>query len=413
MSAPTPAQSAPAIVAGGVERLGARAAASPGRRSPSVTRDLYISTFAPTLGSGRAQRTYACIRALALLGPVDLAYVPYDGQSPSREYLAIDGLEMHPIYPTRGLSRGLTYAGTRARRVPDKFARGVSPELIRQTARLVDQPGRGRVVAGDPSAAAVLLSMSARRPIIYNAQNVESEYVRRDGRARPLARMGLRNYERRLLSNAAETWMVSHADIEAARRIAADARLRYVPNVVDVSAIQPRTNAPCESADGGRLLMVGDFTYTPNRAGRDMLVREVMPRVWRERPNVRLTLAGRALEDWQAPDPRIDVAGFVEDLASVYEQADCVVVPITEGAGTPLKFVEALAYRVPVVATPFAARGLEVVAEQHYLEGADPESFAAAVLEALRTGAVEVAREGRRIAEAEYSLETLAERIAA
>jgi glycosyltransferase involved in cell wall biosynthesis len=377
------------------------------------TRDLYISTYAPALGTGRAQRTYTCVRALALLGPLDLAYVPHDAERPSPEYTAIEGLELHPIHPSRGVRRGARYALTRARGVPDKFARGVSPELVREVERLVAQPRRGRVVAGDLSAAAALLAINGRHPIIYNAHNVESQRVWHRRRPRPLARRQLRSYERRLLTTAAETWMVSRADVEAARKLVASARLRYVPNAVDVAAIEPRTDARRTASNAGRLLMVGDFTYSPNRAGRDLLVASVLPLVWRARPEVRLTLVGRGLDSWQAPDPRIEVAGFVEDLAAVYEQADCVVVPITQGAGTPLKFVEALAYRVPVVATPFAANGLEVVAGRHYLEGTDAESFAAAVVEALRTGAPEVAAAGRWIAETEYSLETLAERIAA
>jgi glycosyltransferase involved in cell wall biosynthesis len=378
-----------------------------------MTRDLYISTFAPTLGTGRAQRTYACVRALTLLGPLDLAYVPYDGQGPSPEYAAIDGLELHPIYPSRRMRRAATYASTRARGVPRNFARGVSPELVCEAERLIAQPGRGRVIAGDLSAAAALLTLARRRPIVYNAHNVESDYVSTRRRPRPLAHMAMRSYERRLLGLAAESWMVSYADVESARRLVANARLRYVPNVVDVAAIEPKRQAHRDLGSGGRLLMVGDFTYRPNRSGRNLLVQSVLPLVWRSLPDVRLTLVGRALDNWRPPDPRIDVVGFVEDLASVYAAADCVVVPITEGAGTPLKFVEALAYQVPVVATPFAARGLEVMAGKHYLEGADTASFAAAIIEALRTGASAVAAEGRRITEAEYSFETLAQRIAA
>ena len=378
-----------------------------------MSRDLYISTYSPSLGSGRAQRTYACVRALAMLGPLDLAYVPFDGQGPSPEYAAIDGLELHPIHPSRRMRRATTYASMRARGVPHNFARGVSPELVRETERLITQPERGRVVAGDLSAAAMLLTLGRRRPIIYNAHNVESDYV--SGRRGPqtLARMAMRSYESRLLGLAAESWMVSHTDVESARRLVTSARLRYVPNVVDVAAIEPRRQAHRDRGSGGQLLMVGDFTYPPNRSGRDLLAQSVLPLVWRSLPEVRLTLAGRALETWRPPDPRIEVAGFVEDLASVYAAADCVVVPITEGAGTPLKFVEALAYQVPVVATPFAARGLEVVAGRHYLEGADAASFAAAIIDALRTGASAVAAEGRRITEAEYSFETLARRIAA
>ncbi len=91
---------------------------------------------------------------------------------------------------------------------------------------------------------------------------------------------------------------------------------------------------------------------------------------------------------------------------------DCVVVPLTEGAGTPLKFVEALAYQMPIVATPFAARGLELEPGRHFREAADAESFAAAVVEVLRDGAPEMAAEGRRLVEREYSIETLAKCLA-
>jgi glycosyltransferase involved in cell wall biosynthesis len=157
--------------------------------------------------------------------------------------------------------------------------------------------------------------------------------------------------------------------------------------------------------------MVGDFTYLPNRSGRAFLVDEVMPRVWSELPEVRLTLVGRGLDGWVSPDERIEVAGFVGDLSEVYGESDCVVVPLKSGGGSPLKFVEALAYQVPVVATPLAARGLEVIANKHYLQGEDAPSFSAAIVEVMRRGAPVLAAEGRKLAEAEYSVRALAERL--
>ena len=58
----------------------------------------------------------------------------------------------------------------------------------------------------------------------------------------------LRSFERRLLTRASEAWMVSEADMVGARELCPEARLRYVPNVVDVAKITsgspPQLRAP-------------------------------------------------------------------------------------------------------------------------------------------------------------------------
>jgi glycosyltransferase involved in cell wall biosynthesis len=374
---------------------------------------LYVSTFAPVLGGGRALRTYTCVRALAMLGPVDLAYVAYDGDEPSPEYQAIDGLTFHKIHSSRGPRRAAVYASKRLQGVPPGCCRGTSPEVIATAERLATEARRGLVVAGDMSAASALMPLASTRPVVYNAHNVESDYVRGRPGFRALWHAEIRRFERRLLGLACESWMVSRADIRSARELVPDARLRYAPNVVDVAAITPNAGARAGGAAGvPRLLMVGDFSYQPNQSGLEFLVGSVLPLVWRSQPATRLTLVGRGLADWRSPDSRIDRAGFVEDLAPFYAAADCVVVPLTEGAGTPLKFVEAMAYGMPVVATPMAAKGLEVTADVHYRQGSDPRTFADGIISILRDGAPEMAAEARRLAEREYSIEALAQRLA-
>jgi polysaccharide biosynthesis protein PslH len=374
-------------------------------------RTLYVSTFSPVLGSGRAMRTYTCVRALATLGPVDLAYVDYGGEGPSPEYRAIDGVSFYEIRSSRGPARAALYASKRLRGVPPMCCRGTSPELIRTARELAKQPRRGRVIAGDTAAATALMSSAHRQPFIYNAHNVESEYVHRNVLFRPLSHAMMRRFERRLLMLAAESWMVSRTDIASAQELAPGARLRYAPNVVDVSVIASLARLE-PSEPGSRLMMVGDFTYPPNRTGLDFMVDEVLPRVWQVEPGARLTVVGRGLEVWSPPDPRVESAGFVDDLAPCYARARCVVVPLTEGAGTPLKFVEALAYGVPIVATPLAARGLQVKPDVHYRSGADADTFADGVLATLRDGGRQLAVEGRALAEREYSVEALAAAIA-
>lgn len=365
------------------------------------------------LGSGRALRTYTCVRALAMLGPVDLAFVTHGGSDPSAEYQAIDGIEFHRIASSRGPRRVAVYLSMRLQGIPAPACRGTSPELIETAERLARAGDRGQVIVGDLNAASALLRLAVSRPVIYNAHNIESEYLRGLPGQRAFWRLAMRRYESRLFALADESWMVSRGDIRSAQTLVPGARLRYVPNVVDVAAIAPvaRTDARSGS-EHPRLLMVGDFKYGPNMSGLGFLVEAVLPLVWSSLPEAKLTLVGRGLEHWQAPDARIEVAGFVDSLEPHYASADCVVVPLTEGAGTPLKFVEALAYGMPVVATPVAAKGLEVTAGTNYLQGDDARSFADAVIEVLRGGGRELGAQARSLAEREYSIEALAERLA-
>jgi glycosyltransferase involved in cell wall biosynthesis len=138
----------------------------------------------------------------------------------------------------------------------------------------------------------------------------------------------------------------------------------------------------------------------------------VLPRVWNVVPEFRLAVVGRGLNPPPSADARVVFTGFVSDLAAAYASAGLAVVPLLTGGGSPLKFVEALAYGLPVVATPRAAAGLEVKAGEHYFEGGGAESFAAAMVAALdRSRARHVAAAGRALVEREYSIESLARKL--
>ena len=371
--------------------------------------DLLVTTHTPTLGTGRALRTYGIVRALVLFGPLDVVYVRFgDWSEPGPEYRKLERVRLHPVEPSRGLRRALAYTRARLSRVPPAFARGISAELISAATRLARDPDRGRVVADSPTVAAALARLGRRRGVIYNAHNLESSFRHElDSRGLGSPR-ALAAFERRLLLGAAESWLPSHADAARATELAPGAKVRYVPNVVDVAAIDPVMPPP----GGRRVLLVADYTYEPNRRAVRFLIDEVLPRLWGELPDAQLALVGRGLREAPSNDARVEVLGFVEDLHSAYASATCVVVPTHQGGGSSLKFIEALAYGVPVVATPQAASGLEARAGTDYLAAATASEFADQVAAVLRGGAMRIAREGRALAERKYSIEALAEAIA-
>jgi len=364
--------------------------------------DLLVTTHTPVLRSGQTMRTYGIARALAAgTGGLTLLYARFEGDAPDEAFSSIPGIELREALPSRGARRLAAYARAIAAGTPAGFARGVSPELTSAAAALAGEPGRGRVIADGPIAAAALRGLARRRPVVYNAHNLESAFRGELSGGEP-SLGGLRRFERGLLRRAAESWMVSDADLHAAAELCPGANLRYVPNVVDVSAI-----AAVAPAAEPVAVFVANFAYEPNRNGLAFMLERVMPRVWEQLPAARLRLVGANLELPPGSDERVEAAGFVKRLADAYAGARCAVVPLLQGGGTPLKFVEGLAYGLPVLATPRAAAGLAVTGGRDCVLADGEEAFADALVGLLARGAPEIGARGRELAMDRYSIEAL------
>lgn len=366
-------------------------------------RDLLVATHTPALGTGQALRTYGVARALAAHRELDLLYLRFGASEPDTAFRSIPGISLHEIVPSRGLTRLLAYGRARAGGVPTGFARGISPELVRGTGALAGQADSGRVIADGPIVGAALIGLARKRPVIYNAHNLESAFRGELSSAGESSEQHLMRFERRLLQVAAESWMVSESDLAGARELCPQASLRYVPNVVDVAAIEPVQPSVGER----RALFVANFTYEPNRRGLSFLIEEVLPIVWKQLPDARLALVGGGLGQPPSSDPRVETLGFVDDLRDAYGKSSCAVVPLLQGGGTPLKLIEALAYGLPVVATARAAAALGLHDGEHCLTATGAEDFAAALVRVLRDGADELARAGRELARERFSIEAL------
>ena len=116
--------------------------------------------------------------------------------------------------------------------------------------------------------------------------------------------------------------------------------------------------------------------------------RDVLPRIRREQPAVRLTIVGanptrsvRKLGDLDC----VTVTGTVDDVRPYVRRAAVAVAPLQIARGTQNKILEAMALGTPVVASGLAAAGVDAVAGEHLLAGNAPEEIAAQVLKLLKS----------------------------
>jgi len=70
---------------------------------------LVVTPFTPNKRSGRGNRTIGIIRALALLGKVEVAYVRLDGGEPDPALVADPAIELRKVSSSRGARRAFLY----------------------------------------------------------------------------------------------------------------------------------------------------------------------------------------------------------------------------------------------------------------------------------------------------------------
>lgn len=202
-------------------------------------------------------------------------------------------------------------------------------------------------------------------------------------------RITMRKYEDRALCRVDAAVLAAEQDRrwlrQTANRVDANSKvsIAVIPNGL-------RHCEPCKAiASFARsapvAAFVGNCRSLQNKDAVRYFVDEVWPTVRGKVSDARFRIIGRGgqqLVKGRHSDG-IEAVGFVDDLRGYLKSVACVVAPVRLGAGVGNKVLDALAYGVPIVASPVAARGLPAgVRSMLYLPG-DSAEFAAATASLL------------------------------
>ena len=184
------------------------------------------------------------------------------------------------------------------------------------------------------------------------------------------------------------------------------ARVHVIPNGVDTAFFHPTAGpATSETHD---LVFAGNMGYFPNVQAATYLIGEVMPRVWAQRPETTVLLAGarpapavRRL----AADPRVVVSGWLDDIRSGYRAGRLFVAPLQAGSGQQNKILEALALGRPCLTTSLVNNAIGAPAGQAILLADSPDAWAQQILAALADPALRarLGAAGRAFVEQDHS----------
>jgi glycosyltransferase involved in cell wall biosynthesis len=213
-------------------------------------------------------------------------------------------------------------------------------------------------------------------PVWYEAQDVEvalkAEVLDGGEVARELL-VDVEQVERRCCEEAQLVWSCSAEDRDelARRYMIAMNKMLVVPNGVALDEL--RFSSPTARAELKRRLRMDRplavflaSWHPPNIVGARMLVR-----LAERTPDVDFLIVGSvgdALGDRELP-PNVHLTGSVspEFKQAALAVADVALNPVTTGSGTNIKMLDYFGSGLPVISTPFGARGLGVRPDEHYL----------------------------------------------
>ncbi|MBO6538837.1 MAG: glycosyltransferase [Rhizobiaceae bacterium] len=193
--------------------------------------------------------------------------------------------------------------------------------------------------------------------------------------------------ERKLVQKADAVTAVSEVDVEYFQSLPGDpSRVHLFSNVVDVDdylAPVPATPDVVENA----FLLLG--SYGRQGSPMDMAARwmgeDVMPLVWKKRPDAHLHIIGRNADLTQSDQrsDRISVTGKVPSMLPYLQHCAATLVPLRYESGTRFKIVESGAAAVPSISTVLGAEGLEVEDGKSILIADEAQDFADAMVRVL------------------------------
>ena len=153
---------------------------------------------------------------------------------------------------------------------------------------------------------------------------------------------------------------------------------KMLPNGIDTAFFSNPHDTPSTY-----LLFTGNMAYPPNVDAAIYLVQEIMPLVWKARPDMKVMIAGAdpTASVLQLTSEKTVVTGRLEDIRSAYAQAQLFIAPMRMGSGMQNKILEALSMEIPVITTSVAAEAFSSTVQSTLHIGNDAAEIAQLIIQ--------------------------------
>ncbi len=181
----------------------------------------------------------------------------------------------------------------------------------------------------------------------------------------------LKRYEHFIFDDFDHHTIISEQDRELVVHVQNDA-IEIVKNGVDYDTFKYK-----EEPKVYDLIFTGNMAYPPNVDSVVYLVNNVMPLVWKEKPEIKLIIVGAQplASVLKLRSDRVVVTGWVEEISPYYLKSKIFIAPMQIGTGLQNKLLEAMAMKLPCITSDLANNALGASHDENILIGNNDEDY--------------------------------------
>lgn len=224
----------------------------------------------------------------------------------------------------------------------------------------------------------------------------------------------LQSYEKDVCPRFDVNITCSELDTKRLSEITSPPQTIEIPNGVDLDYFRPNDQTTVRNT----LIFAGRLDAYPNRKAVLYIAERLWPLLKQAIPDIVIDVIGanppKEIVQLARTDPNFHVHGFVDDVRPYLQRAAVYLCPITDGGGTKLKILDALAMEKAIVADPVACEGIDVADGTSVLFASTPKDYIANVKLLLtnKDKRVEIGKAGRLLATRKYSYATIGKELA-
>ncbi|MEX1216425.1 glycosyltransferase family 4 protein [Saccharospirillum sp.] len=221
-------------------------------------------------------------------------------------------------------------------------------------------------------------------PVIVNHHNIESQMLERraensSGLLQKYFRwqaVKTRKWEEYWCNRVSMNFVCSELD---SRRLQGyiHRRIEVIPNGVDIEYF--KRSSEYSTSDVAGCIFAGGLEWYPNAKAVDFIVNSLEPVFDEKIAGGPIVICGKGwhkgLSDLSKKSKKVRAAGFVDDIRIPMEKAALYICPISDGGGTKLKVLDALAMGIPLIAHPIACEGIDVVEGRHVVYASTTDDY--------------------------------------
>ena len=158
--------------------------------------------------------------------------------------------------------------------------------------------------------------------------------------------------------------------------------IHVIPNGVDTDFFQP--NETIEKKYD--IAFIGNMGYAPNIKAALFLVKNILPLLQKELPNLKILIAGArpSAEVQKLQSEQVEISGWIDDIREAYASATMFVAPLFIGMGQQNKILEAMAMGVPCITSDLVNNAIGGCPNENILIANDAQAFANQIIHLYR-----------------------------